>query len=505
MRPTTAARSPRIDFVVVIVAFLVSRLLAWRAGVRLDVGLLQWAWQILDFDLLRHDLSRSLLYLHAQPPVANLIIGLGLKAEPFPLVLSIGLLAFTLGLSMACALLVTFRRLGVSLLLRTVLVTAYTVSPWSLLYEHFTSYEYIVAACLAGALAFLLGFVNTGRWRPLIGAFVLLALVPLTRSLFHVGWLVGVTVIVVLAVPGRRRRALTVAVPAVLLVVAWYAKNLVLFGTFTASTWLGMNVGFLTTNALPPAPREVLIAKGWLSPFARILPFSPLDVYVPLGAVVPRPLGVPAVDDLQKKNGMPNFNHAAYINIAQRYAKDAAWVIRHRPRIYLSQVATATMIYFLPTADFVIFYAAPNSNLAKIEAYRALFDGIVGGGLFIGSHPMPPMTPWPPRAREALWRAPLLPIGLVLVFVTSVVMIVRRMVDPVTGLALVFACWNVLWVTVIGCLFEFGENNRFRVGIHPSCLTLIGIVLYRVVRPAPRRPSRNAEAALPVVARQAPV
>ena len=280
---------PNSDLVVVIVAFVVSRLLAWWAGVRLDVSLLQWAWQMLDFDLLRHDLLRSLLYLHAQPPVANLIIGLGLKAEPFPLGLSIWLLAITLGIATPCALLVTFRRLGVGLLLRTVLVVTYVVSPWSLLYEHFTSYEYIVAACLAGAMAFLVGFANTGRWWPLIGAFTLLGLVPLTRSLFHLGWLVVVVILVILTVPAYTRRALTVAIPALLVVVAWYAKNLVLFGTFSASTWFGMNVALMTTNALPPAPREVLIARGKLSPVARIRPFSPLDVYPRLGAVIPGP------------------------------------------------------------------------------------------------------------------------------------------------------------------------------------------------------------------------
>lgn len=448
------------DFAVVIAAFVLSRLLARWVGVRLDVTVLQWGWQLLDLDLLRHELTRSLLYLHSQPPLVNLIVGFALKAEPVPLGVLIGLFGHVLGLATACALLVTFRRLGVGPLLRTILVTAYTISPWSLLYEHFINYEYIVAACLAGALALLSGFAATGRWMPLVGAFALLAAVPLTRSLFHVGWLIGVTVIVVLAIPGHSRRVLGVAVPALLIVLAWYGKNLVLFGSFSASSWLGLNIAVMTTHALQPSAREVWILEGKLSPMARVPTFSPLDVYTRLGVALPRSYGVPAVDAPTKKNGSPNLNHAAYIDVARVAAQDAAWVIRHQPATYLRQVRTALMIHALPESDFIFLFR--DGNPARLTRYRAVFDGIVGGGILLGRLPAGQMSPWPPSILDALRRAPLLPLGLLLIFVASIVMVVKPAREPasrLTRLALLLALSNVLWVAVVGSLLEWARTT----------------------------------------------
>ena len=67
---------------VVVSVFAVSRLAAWAAGVRFDASILTWYWQFLDVELLRHDLARSLWYLHAQPPLFNLFLGSVLKLAP---------------------------------------------------------------------------------------------------------------------------------------------------------------------------------------------------------------------------------------------------------------------------------------------------------------------------------------------------------------------------------------------------------------------------------------
>lgn len=467
------------DLAVVLTAFVVSRLLARSAGVRLDVGILQWAWQLLDLDLLRHDLARSLVYLHAQPPLGNLIVGLALAAEPVPLTVSLGLLGHALGIATACALLVTFRRLGMSPALRVGLVTAYTVSPSAILYEHFVAYEYMLAACLAGALALLLGFATTGRWRDLAGGFGLLGTVALTRSLFHFAWLVGVTVLVLLAVPTRARRVLPVAVITLLLTTGWYAKNLMLFGSFSGSTWLGMNLARMTTFALPSADREARIAEGKLSPLARVAPFSPLEVYTHLGVALPRPHGVPAVDAPRKANGNPNFNHAAYMAIARIYARDAIWVIRKQTHVYLQQVRTALAIHVLPASDYIFL----DANRAHIARYRALFDGVGGGGMLLGRLPHGQVDPWPPSLIDAFRRAPALPLGFVVLFTVGVVMAATAACDPasrLTRLALVLACWNVLWVAIVGSLFEVGENNRFRVAVNPHWLVLAGVALHQL-------------------------
>jgi hypothetical protein len=60
-------------------AFVISRIAYYRAGVRFDLSPLFGYWQYVDLDLLRHDLVRSVYYLHSQPPLFNLYLGLVVK------------------------------------------------------------------------------------------------------------------------------------------------------------------------------------------------------------------------------------------------------------------------------------------------------------------------------------------------------------------------------------------------------------------------------------------
>lgn len=467
------------DTAVVLTAFVVSRALARRAGLRLDVDILQWAWQVLDLPLLRDDLAQSLLYLHAQPPIANAIVGLALKAQPVPLALSLGLLNHALGWAAAWALLVSLRRAGVSPGLRTALAVAYTASPSALLYEHFVASEHLVAACLAGATALLLGFAASGRPRDLAGGVGFLVLVALTRSLFHVVWLAGALALVLTLARRPARRILPAALAALLLTLAWYGKNAILFGSFSASTWLGMNLAGMTTAALPGADRDAWVAAGRLSPVARVHPFSPLDRYAPVVALPP-PRGVPAVDAPRKVDGSPNFNHAAYVPIARFYASDAVSVLRERPDVYAAAVTRAALIHLLPASDYDLIA----DNLAHLAPYRALFDGILGGGALLGQFPSAPLARFPPGPGDVFCRAPLLALGLPVLFVASVALAAAAGRDPrarVVRLALALACWNVAWVAVIGSLFEMGENNRFRVAVNPCWVLLAGILLQRAL------------------------
>ena len=71
-------RSPRL---LVVLLFAVSRLLARGVfGLRFDAATLDY-WQVLDPQLLRTDLLRSVLFQHGQPPLFNIFLGVVLKAR----------------------------------------------------------------------------------------------------------------------------------------------------------------------------------------------------------------------------------------------------------------------------------------------------------------------------------------------------------------------------------------------------------------------------------------
>ncbi len=65
--------------VIVVLAFIISRVLYYCLGVRFDTIPLFYAWQFLDVNLLQNRLIESVFYLHSQPPLFNLFLGASSK------------------------------------------------------------------------------------------------------------------------------------------------------------------------------------------------------------------------------------------------------------------------------------------------------------------------------------------------------------------------------------------------------------------------------------------
>ena len=73
-----------VHSVIIMLTFFVSRFLFFLKGGSFLAQPLNFALQYLDPALLKEDLLRSLFYLHSQPPLFNLLLGIGLKISPDP-------------------------------------------------------------------------------------------------------------------------------------------------------------------------------------------------------------------------------------------------------------------------------------------------------------------------------------------------------------------------------------------------------------------------------------
>src|SRR5262245_2635671 len=65
-----------------VLPFIVVQVASHLAGIRFDASPLQWYWQYLDPSLLEKKLLGSLFYLHSQPPLFNLFLGVIAKVFP---------------------------------------------------------------------------------------------------------------------------------------------------------------------------------------------------------------------------------------------------------------------------------------------------------------------------------------------------------------------------------------------------------------------------------------
>ena len=452
---------------------MASRALAGWLGVRFDATPLDYFWQYLDPQLLRDDLLASLFYQHSQPPAFNALIGLVLKSGG-DFATRFEWLSHAVGLATCLGVYALASRLGMEPRRAGVLAAIYAASPTAVLYEHWLFYTHWVACGLVlGALA-LHAFLRTGRAPQAALLALCLAAVALSRSLFHLAWLVAVLLPALLLAtrgPGAwRRRGLVLAMaPALLLVVFVYAKNAVLFGSPAASTWLGMSLAKVTTHRLDPEQRAAWIEDGTLSPAAAVRPFSPMHRYPPK-LVAGEAAGHPALDRPVKPGRHPNFNHRSYVAVSRQSLADALAVVRVAPEVWLASVGLAGLRYAIPPSQYD-FVAKNAAAYAPVDRVYQLAGGVPEAWT---GHRAPERLG---DARYLLRRVRWVYWAIAGFAFGWAIAQMRATRDPALRGTLAYCLGTAVWVGVLANAVELDENQRFAVLVAPIQLAVIGAAL----------------------------
>ncbi|MGI9120728.1 MAG: hypothetical protein ACR2G7_11520 [Acidimicrobiales bacterium] len=514
--PSVAARLQRHWGVAAVVAgFVVSRLyLAIASHIQFDNRPLNTALQLLDRKQLREDLVGSLFHLHAQPPLFNLFVGLGLQAPTrleTPLFHAV-YLAF--GLALALCLYAVLRRVGASTAVAAIVALLFTWSPSVFLYESWLAYDYPLVLLLCLVVLALQRYEAGRRPREAALFLTLVGAVVLTRSVFHLLWLLLWVVVLVVDLRGDdkrrtrldRRRLLAAAALPVLVVAGLHVQRYVAFGTPSLSSAIGISLAKITTFQLPEVERRELVAEGTLSPLALVEPLSPAADY---RGIVPSPArsGVPVLDDDQKgiyespptdsEFFRTNMNSLVFLEVSEGYLSDAVTTVRIRPRAYLQGVMTATEIFFRPTSDF--FTLAENrQRVGRVDRlYNRVAFGVVAGGQGATDLPEARFQYRLGPARTA-W---VVVAAYVVALIGGAVLLVdrlraRRRGDQATILVPAFLWITTVYIAVVTNLLEVGENNRFRLYSDPLVLVLL-VLLVIEVRRRRARPGTVASDDLP--------
>jgi hypothetical protein len=432
----------------VLVVFAASELVARALGIRFASETLGTLYQYLDPEILKNDLARGLYYLHAQPPLFNLGLGLIVKVVPQAFSFLMGAAALALLLAMAWLM----RRLGVSSWIAGAVCLLFALSPNFLVYRNWLFYTLPVALLLVACGMALLLFCESGRKLPLVSFAVLAFAVMMTRSLFHPLWLLVVVLAIFPFLDSRKRRGFAVAAIAPLLLVnLWFLKNQLLVGSYNGSTWLGLSLA----KRWPLSQEEVRELKdsGVIPPYWQRRPFQEpreLSAYGFFKDEVPTVH--PALDSPYKTNGEPNFNHRDYVTISEALLEGNLRLIRLFPSRYLERTATALLLFLQPGPNSVHFLV--NYDFERVHAYRDFLTRY----LFLGGRVERPIRMLDPSPNLLLVVFPLiLGVG---------VWSSKR--GPSEHRALhAFMLVTVLWVTAVANLVEIGENDRMRWEIEP--------------------------------------
>ena len=439
-----------------VLVFFASLLIAKGLGIRFADNGIEFLYQYLDPEILREDLLRGLYYLHAQPPLFNLFLGVVLKLFPNAATEVFAAIYFAMSLGLLVAMVWLMRRLGVSDVVIAVLIALFAWAPNFMVYSHWVFYTLPVSLLVLGMAALLKAFIDSGKrcWVHLFSWTA--AALMLTRALYHPLWFVVILFGVSLLLEGKKRKAILVSAIAPLLVVNLvYLKNYNQVGTFSGSSWLGMNLA--KRWPLSQAEMAVLREQGKLPAVWHRRPFKEPDEFRHLGYFAAGDSVHPAVDELYKANGEPNFNHRDYAKISLEMQRADAFLMLHYPGRYLKRSVTAFLLYLQPgpnAVDFLVDY-----DFSRVHRLRDVLTRTV----FLGG----------PIERPIRMLGPPLNLWLLL-FPALLGFGVYRVLRGETSQRPVFAytVLTILWVTLASSLIEIGENDRMRWEIEPLLVVL---------------------------------
>ena len=367
--------------------------------------------------------------------------------------------------------------------------SAVTITPGYFFFENYYFYTYPTAALLTFATLALARFVREHNVWWGCAYYVAGSLVVLLNSTFQWPWLVGVALPVVLVYRLDWRRMVIVLLIPLLCVGTWYGKNIAMFGSYSTSSWLGMNLVRTTTGTgggNPPVINE-LVESHALQAISWLPPFGAVTLYIPK-YVAPRPSPVheAVVDRASKSDGSPNFNDAEYIAISNAFLKNDLRYIAREPTRYASNVMHGAAIFSMP-ADQYNPLISMWGHTPVISEYVSLFDRI----------PMLQFAPtgvasWKSDPQQAAdlsiaklltnvsWTM-VLELGIVL-FGTPVLAWRKRSLRSYS-VTLAFIWFTTVYVFLATTLVELGENNRFRLDLGPLPLVAAIAVAMAVLRP----------------------
>ena len=469
----------------VIISFILSRLLYFLGGIRFDALDDSHLMQFIFPELLRNNLLQSVFYLHSQPPLFNLFMGLILKLFPVNSVLVYHSFYLVFGVLLAISLFYIMTRLGVSSILSTVLTILFIVSPSCILFENLLLYTYPVTAFLCLSALFLHKFLWSDRLRDGILFFTFLSVIVLSRSFFHIIWFIMFLVILLFSMRHIWKKIVIVSCIPFLVIFLVYAKNDYIFGSFSSSSWLGASFAKITTFMLTEDERIKLWKEVKISELAFIPAIRGLWTYHDHVNVPEfKKTNIPILDLEYYSLRGNNFNNLAFKSLSKQYLKDAIHVLRTHPEAYAKGLLSSFRCFFFPSSDW--FITRSTDNLKKTRDAATFYNTVFYGQfLNIGKPKLKGMENYGNHMGNILNIGLFLIIGFVIAVCYGIRLLLkafkRKPINIPFVLTIGFLLINIMYVTVVGNFLEVGENQRFRFNIDPFLLILLGLFVNDVL------------------------
>jgi hypothetical protein len=419
--------------------------------------------QLLDASALQSDMFRSLLLLHGQPPLLNVLGGIVVKTASVlatsPEAVASAVFALS-GLATAILLFHLTARWTRSKQLSCAAVLLYFAEPSYYggssagVGRNFFFYEFVLQPVLLLVCWIAACWLRRPSLRIGLAFIVAVGVVVNTRTLFHpLLWGGGVTALVL--IPRFRNHARLVAAlasVALCLMTFWAVKNYFYFGLFTSSTWDGLNLdrGYAK---LPKPLCDFDTSKPW--PDA-----TPLLPRFPRIASWPRE-SLTVVTSGTKPCGGPNWNNlqmAVSRNEAVRAGLAARRDLRHDLGNMAAMYKFATRAMYLHPYDGTAFNAYPDQFRGYLWFYDRLF--------FF------PLTGSVRERNEVHWNT----FGVFIVPALAIGSLLLAWLSKANRLLILVIAYTAFFPLISAVLSDGFEGNRMRHSTYPLMILLAAMV-----------------------------
>jgi len=266
--------------------------------------------------------------------------------------------------------------------------------------------------------------------------------------MFHLIWFLLILIWLSNRYQNNRNKIIKATIIPLFLIFFLYIKNFVIFHQFSTNSWMGMGFAKSVLRAYSKDKIKKMVSEGKISPLSLIDPFSPLEKY-PSQFRQSKKTGVLLLDKAKKSTGYINFNQLNYIRISNQYLKDGLVLIASNPNGYLRKLVDIFANYSYPASDIHLF----KENAKSMKLYEGLYNLIVyGGGLYVA-------------------------FGFPLFVYFSWKYIFQNKIKSPQKTVFIFMFFIVMYVFIIGNLFEIDENHRYRFTTEPFILAVVGVLV----------------------------
>jgi len=462
--PTTL---PFWPYLVIALVFTAARAVyRYAFGIQFDSTPVSFYIQYIDPWFIANDFARSLLHIHHQAPLQNLLVGVALRLfSPAQAYLALEVIYVCLALAIVLGLVHAMLRLGVRPWVAVITTSLYAIAPTTVLYENWLFYHIPVTFCLVLSLVFLLRFYRLGNRRAAFLCFAAIATAALFRSTLGPLFFAATVALAMLHPPialarGSARRTIlrAAAIPFIVLLLNTF-KPFLLTGYGYGEALFWGNLAQKISEALPPVERQRLLNEGTISRASSIFCLTDLNDFGSL-RVPHKPTGVPLLDLDRAPSGRWNAHAIEYLLLARKYYKpDATYLITHYPGVYIKSVWNALSWYASsPSKDGMLPWT---QNFLRLQDL------------------LETVNRWGGKDKDDRLLA--LVIGLPLTWAYAAYRLFRRRArrgsQPTSVAAIAYMLLTISYVTCVAILVSWGDFSRYRYEIDPFYLVLFALLL----------------------------